>query len=497
MNEARDALVLASRVRRAVPARPSVSWHASGTWTPYRLAGCLVMLSCGLSAQALSCSSDHADDALGDGGRLSQDGGRDGASGDGSGVDGVGPSDGGTDVTAPPNQYALVFTPPQATAFQGESVSVSVGYVAGPGYTGEPALTTPTGPAGMTIQGYLGSAASMTAGSFIVGVAPNVAPGTYRIQITVSDARGLTVNATYPVEVLPGKLDPTFGSGGTLTTTYGTRMGAAGVALQGDGKLVVCGGARTVAGADVLLLVRYTPTGSVDTTFGASGMASIDLSSSDAGVPLAGCSAIAVQSDGKIVVTGLATASGTGAPKAAIVARFDTAGALDPSFGDRAGLTLLGGTNPQGLLVEPGGTIVVSGNSSGVPAQTRAYRMNTSGAVITTADSQASNRALGRQSTGRWIVSGYHVRRIDTDGGVDTSFAGAAETDNERYGLAIQSDDKVVSGGSTGGGGVVRRLLAQGGPDNSFGAGGATCAARTGRAWSRRRRPGSERGAGP
>ena len=75
-----------------------------------------------------------------------------------------------------------------------------------------------------------------------------------------------------------GALDNTFGqeSGGTRTGQVSTDLGSTvadygrAMALQSDGKIVVAGYTH-VSGSAVFALVRYDTAGDVDTTFGTSG----------------------------------------------------------------------------------------------------------------------------------------------------------------------------------------------------------------------------------
>jgi len=96
----------------------------------------------------------------------------------------------------------------------------------------------------------------------------------------------------------PGSLDNTFGTGGKLTTDFGSSddLGYS-VALQTDGKIIVAG--RSNNGLDDFGLCRYNTNGTLDNTFGTGGKLTTDFgNSSDEG------RSVAIQSDGKIVVTG-------------------------------------------------------------------------------------------------------------------------------------------------------------------------------------------------
>ena len=73
-----------------------------------------------------------------------------------------------------------------------------------------------------------------------------------------------------------GSLDTTFGSGGLVTTSFGDGDDVAtGVAVQGDGQIVVSGttlvdGSGNIGTATHFALARYNTDGSLDTTFGPS-----------------------------------------------------------------------------------------------------------------------------------------------------------------------------------------------------------------------------------
>jgi uncharacterized delta-60 repeat protein len=95
-----------------------------------------------------------------------------------------------------------------------------------------------------------------------------------------------------------GNLDTSFGSGGKVTTDFGPLFaeGAGDVAIQNDDKLVAAGGTG-LNGAD-FALARYKPDGTLDPSFGSGGKVTTDFGASD----MAG--GVAVQTDGKIVAAG-------------------------------------------------------------------------------------------------------------------------------------------------------------------------------------------------
>src|SRR5262249_9649713 len=81
-----------------------------------------------------------------------------------------------------------------------------------------------------------------------------------------------------PCLLSAGALDPAFGQAGKVLTDFSTSSwdhgeGAAAVALQADGKILVAGGYENVAGnSGDLALLRYNSDGTLDGTFGSGGL---------------------------------------------------------------------------------------------------------------------------------------------------------------------------------------------------------------------------------
>lgn len=119
-----------------------------------------------------------------------------------------------------------------------------------------------------------------------------------------------------------GSLDTSFNGTGTLTTAIGGGDAAHSVTVQSDGKIVVAG--STTDGNANFALVRYNADGSLDTTFHLTGKVTTAIGSSH-NLGYIG-SSMALQSDGKILVTGYSFNTGRG--YFALV-RYNTNGDLD------------------------------------------------------------------------------------------------------------------------------------------------------------------------
>jgi uncharacterized delta-60 repeat protein len=100
-----------------------------------------------------------------------------------------------------------------------------------------------------------------------------------------------------------GLLDPTFSGDGKVITTIFDRNIIFSVALQPDGKIVAGGCAAMLPSsctAGRFALLRITPSGALDTTFGGSGKRNAEIGPANTGYD------VAVQPDGKIVIVGCA-----------------------------------------------------------------------------------------------------------------------------------------------------------------------------------------------
>jgi uncharacterized delta-60 repeat protein len=178
--------------------------------------------------------------------------------------------------------------------------------------------------------------------------------------VVVGQAGNLMAVARYGPD---GSLDDSFSGNGKLMLSVGAdQQRASGVALEGDGSIVIAGGGHNSPTPDVFeplgfVVVRLDPTGIPDPAFG--GGDGIVLT------PFQGeghASDVAIQEDGKILAMG----SGGGDFGSFSIARYETGGSLDPSFaGDGKATPCVCGffPSPTALAIQPNGKIVMVGHT--------------------------------------------------------------------------------------------------------------------------------------
>jgi uncharacterized delta-60 repeat protein len=163
-----------------------------------------------------------------------------------------------------------------------------------------------------------------------------------------------------------GALDLSFNGTGKRVDDFDSLPDAAhAVAVQKDGKIVVVGTATTGVGGKDLAVVRYLPNGQPDPSFGALGKVTIDVYNQGEDDE---AFAVAVQDDGKILVAGYAVTPGTN-QKDFVVARLLDNGFLDPTFASPQGfdgksiINLADNDIAYALAVQTDGKIVVAGRA--------------------------------------------------------------------------------------------------------------------------------------
>ncbi len=151
-----------------------------------------------------------------------------------------------------------------------------------------------------------------------------------------------------------GTPDPSFGSGGLVTTSiFGNDDQARAVAIQADQKIVVAGHATD--SVPEFAVARYNVDGSLDSSFGSGGLVTMSLFGNDDEA-----FAVAIARDQKIVVTGYAL---SGAREFAI-ARFNPDGTPDATFGTGGSATTsIDGLGDQAsaMAIQADGRLVAGG----------------------------------------------------------------------------------------------------------------------------------------
>ena len=158
-----------------------------------------------------------------------------------------------------------------------------------------------------------------------------------------------------------GDLDTTFHFDGTLIfNPPGEGGGASSMALQPDGKIVVSGGSTLDVFTD-FSLTRFNNNGSIDTTFGTMGNVITSI-----GIFSDFCHDIALQSDGKIISIGYTLIYSMSTESFCALSRHLPDGTLDPDFGIGGIVKTDIGPDEQELVtvaIQSDGKILVAGQS--------------------------------------------------------------------------------------------------------------------------------------
>ena len=240
-----------------------------------------------------------------------------------------------------------------------------------------------------------------------------------------------------------GTLDTTFGTSGITTTLVGVGATASSVKIQADDSIVVSG-TTVINGAPNILVARYTPLGILDTTFNPTGIGS--------GIPgvvttLVGVSSsssgVTIDGSRNIIIAGYSTDGMTS--NKFTLARYTSTGLLDNTFGTNGIVKTVIGNNSSAssIAIDGSGNFLVAGLSD-------------------------NNAALARYTS-----TGVLDKTFGT-GGIVTTFVGTTNIWNS---LAIQDDGGIVTGGlKTAIDGnadcLVARFLTTGALDQAFGKGG-------------------------
>ena len=299
----------------------------------------------------------------------------------------------------------------------------------------------------------------------------------------------------------PGDLDPSFGTGGIVTTTLGTTADRPrAVLVEPDGKIVVAG--ETIVGFPYdTFVVRYLPGGALDPTFATGGILRMQHPYDDFTY------AIVREPDGRLVFAGSSHGPMGGDFS---VFRLLPDGTFDPNFGVGGKVTTnLGGADVAiAMKRQDDGKLVVGGRTGTgggihdfalvryLPDGTVDTSFGSGGvSTVHVGTAQSSGHGIAILPDGKILLAGYTylgnydfaLLRFDADGWLDPTFGagGVVTTDynakqNQAWAMARQADGKIVLGGYVTTGSppnllqtfAMARYLADGALDTSFGSGG-------------------------
>jgi uncharacterized delta-60 repeat protein len=258
-----------------------------------------------------------------------------------------------------------------------------------------------------------------------------------------------------------GSRDSGFG-----TVNSGPNNSVFAVVLQPDGKVIIGGAFSRVGTTNRARIARLNLDGSLDTSF--------DPGSGVTGNASPGVYTLALQQDGKVLVGGnFDTVNGA---LRNTLARLNTNGSLDNSFNVAAGISSAN-TNftapfTSAIAVQKDGKVLISGQFTDVDGVSRRNiaRLNSDGSLDRTFDPgtgaggrDATVEAIALQTDGKVIIGGNFtnvnttarqgIARLNSNGSVDPGFdpAGGVKDYDDAPGyvnaLAVQTDGKILLGG--------------------------------------------------
>lgn len=265
---------------------------------------------------------------------------------------------------------------------------------------------------------------------------------------------GLMVAFAPAAVAAPGDLDTSFSTDGKTTTDISGSPAqpdiANDVAVQRDGKIVAAGRSGLnppLVGAGAQFAVaRYNTDGSLDTTFGGDGTVQFRFYDPP---NMNFARNVVVQSDGRILVSGLAGPNEQSA--SAVLARLNTDGTLDTSFGGGDGKVTLNissgvGNGFRGIVQQSDGRIVAVGAAGTNPF---IARFNADGSLDTTYGSSGTGWEqptvlaashffnVRLDSSGRAVVGGFQTTADDTNAFLATRFTANGQLDKNFNGVGF------------------------------------------------------------
>lgn len=303
----------------------------------------------------------------------------------------------------------------------------------------------------------------------------------------------------------PASLDPNFGNGGTVNVNIGGALGsgATSVALQADGGIVTAG-TCDIPNSSQLCVARFTPLGALDATFGGTGKVLTHV-----GPAWNSAKSVLVQSDQKILVGGTCdTATQTGfcfvryTPTGTLDTSFGggTGSVVVVVSGNYSELNAMalqsdGKIVGAGVCVSPTDDDFCATRLTSTGALDLSFGGNGTGkAVLAAGPRNQTARAIAIQSDGKIVIAGgcdiafvggdiFCLLRLTPAGLIDATFHNGllatifGTREHRIKSLTLQPDGAIVAGGECYDGVTdqfnlcVARYTDSGQPDVSFGAG--------------------------
>ena len=233
---------------------------------------------------------------------------------------------------------------------------------------------------------------------------------------------------------------------GTTDVTFNPGVGTGGftvvlaIAVQMDGKIIVSGSPNDI--------VRLNSDGSPDATFNASSNGTVN--------------AVAIQPDGRIIIGGLFT-NVNGVNGINRSARLNTDGTTDATFNTGTGFS----SNVNDLVLQANGQIVAVGlftSYNGTTGVNRIARLNTNGTLDTAFTTNTGTgfnstvNSLALQTDGRIVAGGsfatfngtssVDIARLNADGTRDTNFNVGTGFGGAPLDFALQPDGRILAVGN-------------------------------------------------
>lgn len=258
-----------------------------------------------------------------------------------------------------------------------------------------------------------------------------------------------------------GSIDNTFGNSGTASLNINSNWTYSNSAtLQSDGKIVITGVSRFDTTNNVVTLIRYNSTGTLDTTFNGTGFLNTSISANSEG------NTIAVQPDGKILVGGWVT---NGANKDLLLIRYNSNGSLDNTFNGTGMITQGLGNGDDVILkiaLQSDGKIAVLSSyvnaSSSVKLALLRYQsngsldtsFNSTGKLLTTYSGSLylDSNDMVLDPLNRMIVSSNInslIFRYNINGTLDTTFGDGGNVINRFTAISLLlANNHLITGGN-------------------------------------------------